>query len=166
MRWAGSIAALMICVLFGKSKAAALDIRYRIMHGFALDIRRLAAEMEYRPRDIKDMVQKLPQGPASGFWREFMLNIPTASSAEKAWGIAAKKCSDFDVLSAQELALIAEAGRSIGIMNAEDSAKMLKHWGEQAEKYAADLRAQSKSKGMIYQKLGLLGGLAVMLLIV
>ena len=95
-----------------------------------------------------------------------MLNISSASSAERAWEIAAKTCSDFDVLSAQELALIAEAGRSIGIMNAEDSAKMLKHWSEQAEKYAADLRAQSKSKGMIYQKLGLLGGLAVMLLIV
>ena len=166
MRWAGSIAALMICVLFGKSKAAVLDIRYTIMHGFALDIRWLAAEMEYRPRDIKDMVRKLPQGPAAVFWQEFMLNIPSASSAERAWEIAAKTCSDFDVLSAQELTLITEAGRSIGIMNAEDSAKMLKHWGEQAEKYAEELKVQSKSKGAVYQKLGLLGGLAAMLLIV
>ena len=166
MRWAGSIAALMICVLFGKSKAAVLDIRYRIMHGFALDIRWLAAEMEYRPRDIKDMVRKLPQGPAAVFWQEFMLNIPSASSAERAWEIAAKTCSDFDVLSAQELALITEAGRSIGIMNAEDSTKMLKHWGEQAEKLAEELKVQSKSKGAVYQKLGLLGGLAAMLLIV
>ena len=166
MRWAGSIAALMICVLFGKSKAAVLDIRYTIMHGFALDIRWLAAEMEYRPRDIKDMVRKLPQGPAAVFWQEFMLNIPSASSAERAWEIAAKTCGDFDVLSAQELALITEAGRSIGIMNAEDSAKMLKHWGEQAEKLAEELKVQSKSKGAVYQKLGLLGGLAAMLLIV
>lgn len=166
MRWAGSIAALMICVLFGKSKAAVLDIRYTIMHGFALDIRWLAAEMEYRPRDIKDMVRKLQQGSAAVFWQEFMLNIPSASSAERAWEIAAKTCSDFDVLSAQELALITEAGRSIGIMNAEDSAKMLKHWGEQAEKLAEELKVQSKSKGAVYQKLGLLGGLAAMLLIV
>ena len=95
-----------------------------------------------------------------------MLNIPSASSAERAWEIAAKTCSDFDVLSAQELALITEAGRSIGIMNAEDSAKMLKHWGEQAEKLAEELKVQSKSKGAVYQKLGLLGGLAAMLLIV
>ena len=166
MRWAGSIAALMICVLFGKSKAAVLDIRYTIMHGFALDIRWLAAEMEYRPRDIKDMVRKLPQGPAAVFWQEFMLNIPSASSAERAWEIAAKTCSDFDVLSAQELALITEAGRSIGIMNAEDSAKMLIYWSEQAEKLAEELKVQSKSKGAVYQKLGLLGGLAAMLLIV
>ena len=95
-----------------------------------------------------------------------MLNIPTASSAERAWEIAAKTCSDFDVLSAQELALITESGRSIGIMNAEDSAKMLKHWGEQAEKRAEELKEQSKCKGAVYQKLGLLGGLAAMLLIV
>ena len=77
-----------------------------------------------------------------------------------------KKCSDFDVLSAQELALITEAGRSIGIMNAEDSAKMLKHWGEQAEKLAEELKVKSKSKCAVYQKLGLLGVLAAMLLIV
>ena len=166
MRLIGSIAALMICVLFGKSKAAALDIRYRIMHGFALDMRKLAAEMQYRPRDIKEMAQKLSEGAVGGFWREFILNILTASSAEQAWEEATKKYREFDVLSFQEKALITEAGRSIGIMNAMDSAKMLQHWGDQAEKCAEELKAQSKSKGAVYQKLGLLGGLAVMLLIV
>ena len=166
MRFIGSIAALLICVLFGKSKAAALDIRYRIMHNFALDMRSLAAEMEYRPRDIRDIALKLSAGALGGFWQEFMLTIPTASGVKQAWEEAAKTYSEFDVLSSQEKALIAESGRSIGIMNAVDSAKMLKHWGEQAEKRAEELKEQSKCKGAVYQKLGLLGGLAAMLLIV
>ena len=166
MRLIGSVAALMICVLIGKSKAAAFDIRRRIMHNFALDMRTLAAEMEYRPRDIKDMAQKLSAGALGGFWREFILNIDTALGAEQAWGHTAKTYGEFDVLSPQEITLIAEAGRSIGIMTAEDGAKMLKYWSDRAEKHAAELQAQSKSKGAVYQKLGLLGGLAVMLLMV
>ncbi|MBR5292839.1 MAG: stage III sporulation protein AB [Clostridia bacterium] len=165
MRLIGSIAALLLCILFGKSKAAELDMRQRIMHNFALDMRALAAEMQYRPRDIKDIAQMLSEGALGEFWREFMLNVSKGTGAEQAWEQAAKTCGEFHILSMQEMALIAESGRSIGIMNAEDNAKMLKDRSEQAETYAAELKTQSKSKGAIYQKLGMLGGLAIMLLI-
>lgn len=166
MRLMGGIAALIICVLFGKSKAAVLDMRQRIMHYFALDMQNLAAEMQYRPRDIRDMAHKLAEGNLGGFWQEFAANISTSSGVEQAWEYTAKTYREFDVLSSRETAIIAESGRAIGLMNAEDNVRMLKYRSEQAERQAAELQAQLISKGVVYQKLGLLGGLAVMLLIV
>ncbi len=166
MRIMGGIAALMICVLWGNSKAAALRMRYDALHNFARDISALAAEMEYRPRDIRDMAQGLYSGELGDFWRGFTTNMEKHHSAEKAWIQASREHSGFDMLSSHERMLIAEAGRSIGKLNAKDSAKTLRHWGEQAEKCAQELSVQIKNKGAAYQKLGLLGGLAVMLLVV
>ena len=79
---------------------------------------------------------------------------------------ATKKYDGFNMLSAEERAIITETGRSIGKLNQKDSVAAMRLRGEQAEQYARELSELIKNKGAVYQKLGLLGGLAVMLLIV
>ena len=79
---------------------------------------------------------------------------------------AVGKYDEFDVLSPQERMLITETGRSIGKQNLKDSVSSMKRRAEQAEQYAMELSELIKKKGTVYRKLGLLGGLAVMLLMV
>ena len=166
MRIMGGIAALMICVLWGNSKAGTLRMRHDVMQGFACDISALAADIDYRLRDIRDMTTELYSGELGDFWKALAVNMEKQHSLEQAWMQAVKENSRFEMLSSQERGLIAEAGRSMGKLNAKDSSKTLKHWSAQAEKCAEELSVQMKNKGTVYQKLGLLGGLAVMLLIV
>lgn len=166
MRILGGMAALMICLLWGWSKAWVLRTREDLMSAFSADIQALAAEMEYRPRDIRNMAEKLSAGRLGGFWQEFADGIADSQSAELSWQQAAEVYDGFAMLSREEYSLITEAGRSIGQRNTEDSVKSLKHWSSEAVRRADELREESRNKGAVYQKLGLLGGLAVMLLIV
>lgn len=166
MRLIGGIAVFAICLLIGQSKAAELIIRQDIMHNFAQDLQALAVEMEYRPREIKNIAEKLCSGKLEDFWREFSMKIAECLSAEQAWEKAAKSYKGFEVLKTQELMLVIETGRSMGMLNGQDGIKILRYRSEMAEKYAEELKEQSKSKGTAYQKLGILGGLAMILLMV
>ncbi|MBQ3132282.1 MAG: stage III sporulation protein AB [Clostridia bacterium] len=166
MRLLGGIGALIICLLWGNSKARALSMRHDIMQCFAGDIRDFAAELEYRPQDIKDITKKLYTRELGAFWREFVRAMMDCGSAEQAWMKAVGKYDEFDVLSPQERMLITETGRSIGKQNLKDSVSSMKRRAEQAEQYAMELSELIKNKGTVYRKLGLLGGLAVMLLMV
>lgn len=166
MRILGGIAALMICLLLGWSKALVLRARESMLSAFSADIQALAAEMEYRPRDIRDMAIKLSAGQFRGFWKEFADGIVNTQSAELSWRDAAEKFDGFEMLNQEEYMLIIEAGRSIGQRNTQDSIKALKHWSKEIARRADELGEEYRNKGTVYQKLGLLGGLAVMLLIV
>lgn len=166
MRIFGGIAALTICVLFGWSKAAAIRLREETMRCFSLDMKALAAEMEYCPREIGNMIRRLYGGKLGGFWQSFGEAIPCAESVEQAWRQTAVEYGGFGVLSRDEMETLLQAGSSIGRYTAEEGAKALKHWSGEAQRRADELHKQSLSKGAVYQKLGLLGGLAAMLLIV
>lgn len=166
MRLLGGITAFLICALWGISKAAALRMREEIMRCFSADMEALAAEMEYRPRNIRDMADKLQGGQLRGFWSRFSDGVDQAQSGELAWQRAAEEYDGFEVLSVRERQLITEAGRAIGQRNMESSIKALEYWGKEAGKHAEELRKQSVNKGTVYRKLGLMGGLAVMLLII
>ena len=166
MRLMGGIAALFICVLWGNGKARMLSMRYDVMLSFAGDMRAFAAELEYRPRDIRDITKIFYSGKLDGFWREFVRHMGGCCSAEQAWMTASEEYGGFSMLSVQERMLITETGRSIGKLNGKDSVLSMKRSAEQAEQYARELNQLIKNKGAVYQKLGLLGGLAVMLLIV
>lgn len=166
MKILGGMAALMICVLWGTNRAAVLAISQRIMKKFSGDICALADEMEYRPRDIRNIADKLSSGQLGGFWRIFANNIATAASGEQAWKQAMKAYAEFSVLGVRERMLIAEAGNAMGVPDLRGSVSALRHLGRRAEMYADELEEQRRSKGTMYQKLGLLCGLAVMLLIV
>lgn len=166
MRILGGVAAFMICVLWGTNRAAVLAISQKIMSRFSRDIYTLADEMEYRPQDIRNIADKLSSGQLGGFWRVFAENIPTSASGEQAWKQAMKAYAEFSVLGARERMLIAEAGGAMGVPDLRGSVSALRHLGRRAEMYADELEKQRRSKGTMYQKLGLLCGLAVMLLIV
>lgn len=166
MRIAAGMAALMLCILWGKSKAAVLYMRQKILHGFSEDILKLACEMDYRPRDMRIMAESLVSGETGDFWRSYISGMEGGSTAELAWREAVENYGGFSVLTHDERQLIGETGRSIGMLNAKDGTETLKHKAAQAEKRADELKVQLESKGAVYQKLGLLGGIAMLLAVV
>lgn len=166
MRILGGMAALAICLLLGMSRAATLNIRRRIMRTFSIDMRALADEMEYRPRDIGNMAQGMYEGGHGKFWREFAANISGAASGGQAWIQTARAQEGFSLLSTGERNLIEEAGSPVCGLDIEGSVRALRHLSERAEGQADELDRQNSSRGAMYQKLGLLSGLAVMLLII
>lgn len=166
MRIMGGLAAFIICMLMGWGKASVFKMREDIMLAFSADIQALAVEMEYRPRNIKDMVCTFAQSSLNEFWRMFSDGIDASQSAELAWRHAVKEYTGFDALNNDERLLIAEAGRLMGRQNMQDCISSLKQRSIEAAKRAERINCECAGKGVIYRRLGLLGGLAVMLLIV
>ena len=161
----GGTAAFMLCALWGISKGAMLSMREEIMRCFSMDMEALAAEMEYRPRNIRDTVEKLQGRRLWGFWSRLCDEIADSQGAEPAWRRAAEEYDGFKVLSDQEMQLIAEAGRAIGQRSMESSIKAMRRCADEAEERARELQKLSMKMGTVYRKLGLLGGLAALLLI-
>ncbi len=166
MRILGGMAALAICVLMGWSKAFAYKMREELMRAFSADIQAFAVEMEYRTRNIKDIAHGLIKGNLGEFWRLFSEGTENMQSAEQAWYSAVNGYDGFGILSCEERALITETGRLIGRQNMQDSIKSLKQRSAEAAKRTEEIKLECSSKGIICRRLGLLGGLAVMLLIV
>ena len=164
-----AVALFCVCVFLGNGKAGALRARKQTLTAMDADIRRLAERMGLRPAPLAALLAQF-EPRTEAFWENFSGKLggeaPVAELWRAALAEAAEARNGFELLSAEETAILVEFGQGLGgIGLAAQSANAALACKRLSERIAA-LDAELAKKGKLYESLGVLSGLALALLVI
>ncbi|MCW3490280.1 hypothetical protein [Dethiobacter alkaliphilus] len=171
VKWLGALLILAAAAAWGNLQAAQLRRRVKELEEFRLGMRLLAAEIGYTstplPRALEHVQERLPGGGVSVFFTRAgeLLRNPEVADANAAWSRAADEVKEELALTREDWPVLLRAGAGLGSMGRENQIKQLEAAEVQLASHAATAAARCESGEKMWRYLGVMGGLAVVILL-
>lgn len=170
-KWVGAGLILTAGVLLGNIQAKKLRARVRELEEFKLALRLLAAEIGYTatplPRAFAFVCTRLEGMKVQVFFAEAsrLLKETEITDAAAAWTRAARHVRGELALTEKDWAVLSRAAAGLGGLGREDQVKQLAAAEVQLVSHAADAAALCEGGEKMWRYLGVLGGMAVVILL-
>ena len=171
VKWMGAFLILGAAAQWGSSQASKLRQRVKQLEEFRLALRLLAAEVGYTatplPRALAQIGTHLDTVGVRSFFTSVCnrLRESTNSDAASAWLAAATDVQGELSLTAKDWAVIARAAAGLGGLGRDDQIKQLVAAETQLAAHATDAIALCASGEKMWQYLGILSGVALVILL-
>jgi len=158
-----------ICCFVGFAKAKSLKRRLDVVEGFLLDIKQLSILMQYKRTPIASLVKELEGSALRPFWKAFLDRLTRGGPIADAWKAALdhmrESNSDFFYLADEEARVLGDFGDSLGTSDFTAQKANIEMALARLTAQAETLKREVSQKGKIYRSLGMLGGLAVAIVV-
>lgn len=153
----------------GYFKSVELRRKAETADALCQDISILMLKMEYSNLPLKQLVQQLDSMILIRFWQNFSAALDN-NTVFFAWAEAIKKEQKqnpgFAALKAGDIVSITEFGKNLGITDIAAQKKNFNLFKQILEEKVKAYKSDSVTKGRMYRSIGLLGGLAVAIMMV
>lgn len=170
-KWAGAILIVIAAALCGNLQAAQMQRRVKQLEEFRLAMRLLMAEIGYTatplPRALEHVQERLNDERVKKFFTEIVLQLgrPEVRDASLAWQRAAEVCRGQLSLQAEDWPLIMRAAAGLGALGRESQLKQLEAVESQLADHTARAAASSAGSEKMWRYLGVLGGAALVIIL-
>ncbi|MCR3922162.1 MAG: hypothetical protein NUK65_06560 [Firmicutes bacterium] len=171
IKWMGAFLILGAAMMWGNLQAAKLRARTRQLEEFRLALRLLAAEVGYTatplPRALEQVSKRLEIAGVKAFFSSVCRQLQECiiADASVAWLEAARLVRDRLNLTSRDWTVLARASAGLGGLGREDQLKQLAAAEAQLASHVADAAALCASGEKMWRYLGVLCGMAVVILL-
>ncbi len=157
------------CVYLGRRKARAYSERRVLLEALHDDINRLLNSMEYAGLPLKRIISTLAPCKAEEFWDCLLNNMASSESLYNAYSNTAEQLSlrkkGFDKLTAEDKAVLNDFFASLGKGSIDREKSNAALALERLQMLRDEARENEKKNSKLYSSLGLLLGLAFVLIL-
>jgi stage III sporulation protein AB len=170
-KWAGALIILAATTVWGNQQAALLQRRVRQLEEFRLALRLLAAEIGYTatplPRALEEVRGRLRDKEVQNFFADVgnALRNPETGDAASAWLQAVQRRRGRLALVQDDWPVVMRAAAGLGGLGRENQIKQLEAAEAQLAAHTASAAALSESGARMWRYLGVMGGTALVILL-
>jgi len=170
-KWTGATLIVIAAALWGNMQAGQMQRRVKQMEEFRLALRLLMAEIGYTatplPRALEHVQDRLGDERVKTFFAEIVrqLGRPDVGDASLAWLRASEVCRRQLSLRAEDWPLIIRAAAGLGGLGRESQLKQLEAVEIQLAGHTARAAANCARSEKMWRYLGVLGGAALVIIL-
>ncbi|MBS4023712.1 MAG: stage III sporulation protein AB [Dethiobacter sp.] len=172
VKWFGALLILGAAYSFGNSQAQRLRRRVAELEEFRLALRLLMAEIGYTatplPKAMDILSARLRRVEVGAFFRAVKKNLAAGgqgSDASMAWMEGAVSVKKELALTEEDMAVLVRAGAGLGGLGREEQVRQLELVDAQLAQLAAEAAHGCRDREKMWRYLGVLGGVAVVILL-
>jgi stage III sporulation protein AB len=172
VKWLGAL--LILCAAYSLGNRQALKLRRRVaeLEEFRLALRLLMAEIGYTatplPKALDILAARLRRAEVGAFFRAVRRNLAVEGQvcdASEAW-MEAACCSRRELaLTEEDMAVLIRAGAGLGGLGRENQVRQLELVDAQLARLAEEAAKGCSDREKMWRYLGVLGGIAVVILL-
>ena len=169
MRYILAVMALTVCAYIGHHKSARIDKRRKLLEILHADINEVNDLMEYRRDSVAKIVERMSARDKTGLWKTLSERLNENDTLANLWAEALEELSkrgSLSPLSVEELDMLREFGMFWGMSDAQTQRANILHTLKRIEACIAALNDEYARTGKMYKSLGILGGLAMAIMII
>ncbi|WHE08028.1 stage III sporulation protein SpoIIIAB [Thermoanaerobacterium thermosaccharolyticum] len=164
----GMIMVLISSALIGYLKSLKYTLRRRTIRAILSSLNILITEITYNQITLSEAFAKLSETSESGIGKLFLiasqiLNSNEGYTASEAWEIALDKVGDLN-LNQDDIRILKSFGKGLGNSDIYNQEKNFKFTSELLKKQLSDAEELSKKNEKLYKNLGVLVGIAVIII--
>ncbi|WKV08985.1 stage III sporulation protein SpoIIIAB [Thermoanaerobacterium sp. CMT5567-10] len=164
----GMIMVLISSALIGYLKSLKYTLRRRTIRAILSSLNILITEITYNQITLSEAFAKLSETSESGIGKLFLiasqiLNSNEGYTASEAWEIALDKVGDLN-LNRDDIRILKSFGKGLGNSDIYNQEKNFKFTSELLKKQLSDAEELSKKNEKLYKNLGVLVGIAVIII--
>ncbi|WP_434644134.1 stage III sporulation protein SpoIIIAB [Thermoanaerobacterium thermosaccharolyticum] len=164
----GMIMVLISSTLIGYLKSLKYTLRRRTIRAILSSLNILITEITYNQITLSEAFTKLSETSESGIGKLFLiasqiLNSNEGYTASEAWEIALDKVGDLN-LNQDDIRILKSFGKGLGNSDIYNQEKNFKFTSELLKKQLSDAEELSKKNEKLYKNLGVLIGIAVIII--
>lgn len=170
-KWLGAFMILAAAATWGNEQAAVMRRRVKELEDFRLGLRLLSAEIGYTstplPRALENVHHRLSKTTVRNFFSETgrLLKEPEVGDATAAWSGAMDRVKHQLTLTQEDWPVLMRAGAGLGNMGRDHQIQQLEAAQMQLASHAATAAARCEGGEKMWRYLGVMGGLAVVILL-
>ncbi|NLZ92598.1 MAG: hypothetical protein GX922_01070 [Firmicutes bacterium] len=171
IKWLGAVLIVTATMIWGNFQAEKLRARTRQLEEFRLALRLLAAEIGYTatplPRALAQVAERLTQREVRNFFTLTCQELQQSTSidAATAWLKAARLIRHRLNLTPRDWTILSRGAAGLGTLGREDQLKQLAAAEAQLASHAADAAENCANGEKMWRYLGVLSGMAVVILL-
>ncbi|MDW7651447.1 MAG: stage III sporulation protein AB [Bacillota bacterium] len=171
VKWLGALLIIGAATAWGNQQAERMKRRVRELEEFRLALRLLTAEIGYTatplPRALALVQNRLHGRPVRTFFSEACARLrePDVTDAADAWREAAASVRVQSALTGEDWPVLLRAAAGLGGLGRENQLQQLAAAEAQLAAHAASAAAQCESGERMWRYLGVMGGIAVVILL-
>ncbi len=164
----GMVLVLISSAMIGYMKALKYTLRRQTLRSFLSSLNLLITEITYSQITLSEAFAKLSETSESGVGRFFLLvsqilNSNEGYTAGEAWEIALDKVENIN-LSQDDIKILKSFGKGLGNSDIYNQEKNFKLASELLKKQLTDAEESSRKNERLYKSLGILIGIAVVII--
>ena len=168
MRYIGLVFLLAAFTLSGRVLSMRVKERVKILEKFRLMLKLMQTEIEYVNMPTYDLLKNASQRQELSdvlFIKECLNNLDEGMSFDLSWEQAVNKMS-FSELDSDDIQLILSFGNSLGTTDRDGQLKLCEMYEKMAEHKIQEARSRMKTHAALYSKLGIICGIAVVIILI
>jgi stage III sporulation protein AB len=167
LRLAAAALSLAVGAWWGQRSAGQARAEGARLQDLALCLERLATEVGYAATPLPVALRRVGRagGAASPFFLHASLALGTAASAQEAWEAALGQWTQKAPLDAEAKAVLMDLGAVVGRSDRQDQVAHLRRAARHLDRLAQWRWPELSRRAQLRQSLGLLGGLALAILV-
>jgi len=170
MKYIIALGAFICCSLLGYSKANALRQRFALLTDLSTNIGRMAENVKMLKMTVPNLLKNLEKSETgilfSMLAEEFEMGVIGNEAWERAYHNAKKRSAKINYLLKPELNLLCELTATLGKLEGESQYIHMSHIQNKMEDLIKRADQDLCSKSKVYLQIGILGGVAFVLLII
>lgn len=155
--------------LVGFYRAQMFSGRAQVLEGFLASLAQLGLLIDYEALPLGEAALRLSkaENAAAGFWGAFGEELSGFGNVQAAWEAAMRRAKEgrLCAISAEDEAVLAEFAAGLGKSDARTQQAGIELALERLRPHLARAREQSESRGKVSRSLGVLGALAVFIML-
>ncbi len=169
VKWLGAIFIIFAAYSLGNRQALLLRRRVAELEEFRLALRLLMAEIGYTatplPRALDILAARLRRKEVAAFFRAVKSRLGSGHDASLAWQQAAEAVRGELALTDVDVAVLLRAGAGLGGLGRENQVKQLELVDAQLAQLSEEARSGCGDREKMCRYLGVLGGIAIVILL-
>jgi stage III sporulation protein AB len=166
----GSIVIVSCACFYGRLPGKKLQSRIKLLHEFKISINRLNSQSVYEKKLLPEALYELSirtTDPLDKFFGNVAekLNIYDGHTIAEAWKEGIDESLTNSALTASDLDMLNELGKAFGGMDEELLQSLTKNFLKELEERIKALSCQYEEKNKLYTKLGIMGGLFLVIIL-
>lgn len=170
MKLLGALLVLLACSGLGMAAAAAIAARPRQLQKLRSDLTWLEMDINYAATPLPEALAKLAQiseEPVRSLWQETLACLANGEgvTAEEAWQRSLRRFRRLSALQENDLAVLRDFGAGLGTTNRQEQLKKFKLLQEQLAALQTQAEEARQKTERLYRTLGVLTGIALIILL-